>query len=69
MQWFHNRGTFARLLGSFGVVCTIMAVVGWMGISATQFVRASFEEVSDVRLPSIRALNYATAAISVDFRN
>src|SRR3712207_1688713 len=63
MQWFHDRGALAKLLGSFGAVCAVMALVGWMGLSTAQGINEKLEGVGGNNLPSIRALNRTKAAI------
>ena len=45
MQWFHDRGTSVKLLGSSGLICAIMGVVGWMGVNTAQRVKGSLNEV------------------------
>jgi methyl-accepting chemotaxis protein len=45
MQWFHNLSTLAKLLGTFAAVCVVMAVVGYMGISSAQNIKANLDDV------------------------
>lgn len=33
MRWFYNLNTLWKVLSAFTVVCTIMGIVGWMGLS------------------------------------
>jgi methyl-accepting chemotaxis protein len=53
MQWFHNRSTLAKLLGTFAAVCVVMAVVGYMGISTAQSIKANLDEVGGPVLSNV----------------
>jgi methyl-accepting chemotaxis protein len=61
MQWFHDRGTLSKLLGSFGLICVIMAAVGWMGLSTAGRVKARLDDVGSENVPSIVALSKVQA--------
>ena len=63
MQWFHDRGTLAKLLGSFTVVCAVMAVVGWMGLSAAQSVKSNLDGVGKNDVPGILSLAKTRAGL------
>ena len=56
MQWFHNRSTLTKLLGTFASVCVLMAIVGYMGISTAQSIKAGLDEVGGSVLPSTRSI-------------
>ncbi|MGE3268718.1 MAG: methyl-accepting chemotaxis protein [Chloroflexota bacterium] len=57
MGWLHNRGTLAKLLGSFALVCVLLGIVGWVGIDTAQGIERRLELVGNNSLPSVRALN------------
>src|SRR4051812_44280529 len=63
MQWFHDRGTLAKLLGSFMVVCAVMAAVGWMGLSTAQQVKSRLDGVGGNNVPGILSLAKTRAGL------
>ncbi|MCC6178130.1 MAG: Tar ligand binding domain-containing protein [Chloroflexi bacterium] len=56
MRWFHNLGIQTKLLGTFGTVCAIMALVGYLGISTAQSINAQLNDANTVNIPSVDAL-------------
>jgi methyl-accepting chemotaxis protein len=58
-----------KLLGAFGVVCLIMAAVGWVGISSTQSVKAALDDVGDNNVPKIVALSQTESGLLLGQRS
>jgi methyl-accepting chemotaxis protein len=48
-----------KLLGGFGVVCVVMAIVGWLGVSTALSLQANLVDVDTNSLPSLVGLGYA----------
>ena len=63
MQWLHDRGTLFKLVGSFGVVCVIMAAVGWMGFSTAGGVKTNLDQVGTNNVPTVLALAKTQASM------
>jgi methyl-accepting chemotaxis protein len=57
MRLFNNLRLRVKLLGSFGLVCLIMGIVGYVGISSTEAVKAQLDDTTDSLLPSYAALS------------
>ncbi|MFN8633819.1 MAG: methyl-accepting chemotaxis protein [Chloroflexota bacterium] len=63
MQWFHDRGTLSKLLGSFLAVCAIMGVVGWLGVSTARNINDNLNDVGGDNVPTILALAATRSAL------
>jgi methyl-accepting chemotaxis protein len=57
MNWFNNLRLQVKLLGAFGVVCLIMATVGYVGISTAEGVKAQLDDTTENLMPSYVALS------------
>ncbi|MGE3268426.1 MAG: methyl-accepting chemotaxis protein [Chloroflexota bacterium] len=71
MSWFHDRGTLAKLLGSFGLICAIMALVGFIGLQTATGVKRNLDSVGRNSVPSVVAVQktrYALTAAQRDLR-
>ncbi|MCC6177053.1 MAG: MCP four helix bundle domain-containing protein [Chloroflexi bacterium] len=72
MRWFHDLGTLKKLLGSFGLICAVMALVGYLGIHTAANVREDLDDVGDNNVPSMVALlktETALAEVQRDIRS
>jgi methyl-accepting chemotaxis protein len=56
MSWFSNLRLRVKLLGSFGLVCLIMAIVGGLGVSTAQRLETNLNGLGLNELPSTIAL-------------
>jgi len=63
MRWFHDRSTRVKLLGTFALVCAVMAGVGYLGMDTAQGVMAKLDTAGNVMVPG--ALSLATAEINL----
>jgi methyl-accepting chemotaxis protein len=57
MRWFNNLRLRVKLLGAFGIVCLIMGIVGYIGISSTDAIKAQLDDTTDSLMPSYVALS------------
>jgi methyl-accepting chemotaxis protein len=72
MQWFHNRSTITKLVGTFIAVCAAMGIVGVMGIRTAQDLKGQLNESNKNLVPSIQALANTRASVIAaqrDIRN
>jgi methyl-accepting chemotaxis protein len=58
-----------KLLGAFGAVCLIMAVVGWIGVSTAQGIQSRLDDVGGTNLPSVAALGKAQSNLLLGQRS
>jgi methyl-accepting chemotaxis protein len=56
MRWFHDRSTLVKLLGTFTLVCALMLVVGYTGITTAQGITASLDNTENNLLPGTSQL-------------
>ncbi len=56
MKRFHDRSVMTKLLGTFVVLCVVMAFVGYIGISAARNINAGLNQLNRDELPSIVAV-------------
>ena len=60
MLWFHNVSTLAKLLGTFAALCAVMGIVGYLGVSTAQAIKADVDNATGNLLPG------ALAAAAID---
>jgi methyl-accepting chemotaxis protein len=56
MRWFHDRSTLAKLLAAFGLVCVVMAGVGYLGLNTAGSIKSRGDDVSGNLLPGAIAV-------------
>ncbi|GAC1321239.1 MAG: hypothetical protein NVSMB2_17810 [Chloroflexota bacterium] len=57
MAWLNDLGLRWKLLGGFGFMGVVLAIVGWQGLSSAQMLNAGLHVVTDTTLPSYKALS------------
>ncbi|HEY8476574.1 MAG TPA: methyl-accepting chemotaxis protein [Chloroflexota bacterium] len=63
MSWFHDRSTMVKLLVTFGLLCAVLAVVGYFGLSTAEGIQRHLTSVSKDNLPSAIALGKVQASV------
>lgn len=61
---FSNLSLRTKLVGSFLIVASVMAVVAWVGYSGITTVQASLMEVGDVRSPGMHGLQNMESSLT-----
>jgi methyl-accepting chemotaxis protein len=64
LGWFHDRSTLVKLLGTFTIMCALMVVVGYTGITTAQSIKASLEDTENNLLPGTSQLLSTKANIA-----
>src|SRR6185369_7212412 len=57
MRWFHNLSAFAKLMGAFGLLGVLLAVVGWLAIDQLGTLQANADELYKHQLLPLVALS------------
>src|ERR671938_119194 len=63
MRWFDDRGIRTKLLGSFAILCALLALVGYMGVRTGQGIMVDQDEITHDHIPSMVAMYDARVAL------
>jgi len=61
MTWFKNLRTRSKLLTAFGIVCAMIAGLGWFARSQLELINDTTVEIATYRLPKVKLLGELSA--------